>query len=345
MLKRVGCVGMCHQTPLLELIPADGGPSQLFSNVGADEAAAIVLRHFKPRGILRRASYAASRWLDRLLSDSPGDPLERHAIDVRDGPVCAFLGPQMHLATESLRATRPDRFGRISAITTASSALRRCLEELSPEQIIETVQQSGLRGRGGAGFPTGVKWAKVRAAAGDKKYVVCNGDEGDPGAFMDRMLLESFPYRIIEGMCIAAYAVGAHEGIFYIRAEYPLAVARIREALEHCRQRGLLGDRLLGTDFRLNLSVKEGAGAFVCGEETALLASVEGRRGMPRLRPPFPAESGLWGLPTSDQQRRNIRPDAVDPPPRCRGLRRRSARQKAPGRKSSPWPARSAAGG
>jgi NADH:ubiquinone oxidoreductase subunit F (NADH-binding) len=156
-----------------------------------------------------------------------------------------------------------------------------------------------LRGRGGAGFPTGIKWVKTRAAAGDDKYVVCNGDEGDAGAFMDRMLLESFPYRIIEGMCIAARAVGAREGYFYIRAEYPLAVARISEALERCRQRGLLGRGVMGTDFELELSVKEGAGAFVCGEETAMIASIEGGRGMPRLRPPYPAEAGLWGLPTS----------------------------------------------
>jgi NADH:ubiquinone oxidoreductase subunit F (NADH-binding) len=139
----------------------------------------------------------------------------------------------------------------------------------------------------------------VRDAEGEKKYVICNGDEGDPGAFMDRMLLESFPYRIIEGMCIAARAVGAHEGFFYLRAEYPLAVVRINEALERCRQGGLLGEHVLGSDFSLELSVKEGAGAFVCGEETALLASIEGRRGMPRLRPPYPAEAGLWGKPTS----------------------------------------------
>ena len=178
-------------------------------------------------------------------------------------------------------------------------ALRHCLEQLSPEQIIEQAKASGLRGRGGAGFPTGQKWAAVRAAQDDKKYVICNGDEGDPGAFMDRMILESFPYRVIEGMAIAAKAVGADEGIFYIRAEYPLAVKRIREALRNLEDRGLLGDRVLGTDYRFHLSIKEGAGAFVCGEETALLASLEGRRGMPRLRPPYPAECGLWGKPTS----------------------------------------------
>ncbi len=211
---------------------------------------------------------------------------------------CAFLGRQMHIATEhcgQLDPTDLDEYLRHDGFV----ALRRVLEKLSPEQTIDWLQRSGLRGRGGAGFPTGIKWAKVRAARGDVKYVVCNGDEGDPGAFMDRMLLESFPYRIIEGMCIAAHAVGAKEGFFYIRAEYPLAVVRINEALERCRERGLLGRHAMGSGVGLELSVKEGAGAFVCGEETALMASIEGRRGMPRLRPPYPAESGLWARPTS----------------------------------------------
>ena len=156
----------------------------------------------------------------------------------------------------------------------------------------------GLRGCGGAGFPAGVKWARVREASGGEKYVICNGDEGDPGAFMDRMLLESYPYRIIEGMAIAAYAVGAATGILYIRAEYPLAVRRVREALHACEARGLLGADVLGRGPSLSLRIAEGAGAFVCGEETALLASIEGDRGMPRLRPPYPADSGLWGKPT-----------------------------------------------
>ena len=169
---------------------------------------------------------------------------------------------------------------------------------MTPEAVIEAVARSGLRGRGGAGFPTGAKWRLVRNAPGDDKRVVCNGDEGDPGAFMDRMLLESYPYRVIEGVAIAAYATGAREGCFYIRAEYPLAVARVRAALERCREEGLLGECILGSGFDLKLAIMEGAGAFVCGEETALLASIEGRRGMPRLRPPYPASRGLRGLPT-----------------------------------------------
>ncbi len=296
VLKRVGCVGMCHQTPLVELV-APGGSTKLFSRVTADDAADIVLKHFKPKGLRRRLIYAATHWLDRLASDEKGDSIASHAIDLRDPPVCAFLGRQKHVATEycgQIDPTNLDEYIHHGGF----SALRRCLEELSPKSIINEIQTSGLRGRGGAGFSTGTKWAKVREAQADTKYVICNGDEGDPGAFMDRMLLESFPYRIIEGMAIAALAVGANEGLFYIRAEYPLAVKRITEAIEHCRRRGILGDNISGSNFRLHLAIKEGAGAFVCGEETALLASIEGRRGMPRLRPPFPAECGLWGKPT-----------------------------------------------
>jgi NADH-quinone oxidoreductase subunit F len=171
-------------------------------------------------------------------------------------------------------------------------------ELLPPEQLVATIEASGLRGRGGAGFPSGQKWRAVRKQPGEVKYVICNGDEGDPGAFMDRMILESFPYRVIEGLALAALAVGSQEGIFYIRHEYPLAVRRVRAAIAEMEKRGWLGANLLGSGPALRLSVVEGAGAFICGEETALIASVEGRRGMPRLRPPFPAESGLWGKPT-----------------------------------------------
>ena len=295
-IKRVGCVGMCHQAPLVELVPKQG-PASLYAKVDAADAPHIVLKHFRPKGIARRMGYSVSRMLDGLFSDEYRDPAGRHSIEVGEGPVCAFLGPQKHLATEycgQIDPTDLDEYRRHEGF----EALRRCVEQLSPEQIIAEVAASGLRGRGGAGFPTGAKWEMVRKSPGDKKYIICNGDEGDPGAFMDRMLLESFPYRIIEGLAIAARAVGANEGFFYIRAEYPLAVRRVREALERCEREGLLGESVLGADFRLHLAVKEGAGAFVCGEETALLESLEGRRGMPRLRPPYPAESGLWGKPT-----------------------------------------------
>ncbi|HUT93854.1 MAG TPA: NAD(P)H-dependent oxidoreductase subunit E [Thermoguttaceae bacterium] len=296
VVKRVGCVGMCHQTPLVEIVPREG-PSHLFAKMNAEDARSVVLKHFRPKGVARRVGHTVSRLLDRLLTDEVGDPITRHSIDVRDGPVCAFLGRQERVATEycgQIDPTDLDEYLRHHGF----QSLERCVTELAPDAVIAEVKASGMRGRGGAGFPTGIKWAKVRAAPGDQKYIICNGDEGDPGAFMDRMLLESFPYRIIEGVAIAARAVGAHEGFFYIRAEYPLAVRRIREALDRCTERGMLGDSVMGSDFRLRLSVKEGAGAFVCGEETALLASLEGKRGMPRLRPPYPAVQGLHGKPT-----------------------------------------------
>ena len=296
VVKRVGCVGMCHQTPLVEIVPREG-PSHLFAKMNAEDARSVVLKHFRPKGVVRRVGHTVSRLLDKLLTDEVGDPIARHSIDVRDGPVCAFLGRQQRVATEycgQIDPTDLDEYLRHDGF----QALKRCVTELAPDAVIAEVEASGVRGRGGAGFPTGIKWSRVRAAPGDQKYIICNGDEGDPGAFMDRMLLESFPYRIIEGVAIAARAVGAHEGFFYIRAEYPLAVRRIREALDRCTERGMLGDSVMGSDFRLRLSVKEGAGAFVCGEETALLASLEGKRGMPRLRPPYPAEQGLHGKPT-----------------------------------------------
>jgi len=295
-VKRVGCVGMCHQTPLVEIVPPEG-PPKLFSRMNPEKAEQVLLEHFPPQSLWGRAKRVFIRLVDRLLQpDGAGQP-KPLPLDVRDGPVCAFLGPQKRIATEQCGQIDPldlDEYLQHGGF----EALRRCLQERTPEQVIEQVKRSGLRGRGGAGFPTGLKWQRVRSAPEGKKYLICNGDEGDPGAFMDRMLLESFPYRVIEGMAIAAYAVGADEGFFYIRAEYPLAVRRIREAMDKCYQRGFLGDRVLGTGFRLRLSVREGAGAFVCGEETALLNSIEGKRGMPRLRPPYPAEKGLWGRPT-----------------------------------------------
>jgi NADH-quinone oxidoreductase subunit F len=295
-VKRVGCVGMCHQTPLVEVIRPDG-QSTLYARVQAPDARRIVRRHFRPRGLLRLIGSTASRLVEGLLTDETWKPVTNLGIEVRDPPVAAFLGPQVHVATEHsgvMDPTDADEYARRGGF----EALRKCLTRMTPEEVIDQVTASGCRGRGGAGFATGPKWKLVRQAPGDLKYVVCNADEGDPGAFMDRMLLESYPYRVVEGVIIGAYAAGAREGYFYIRAEYPLAVRRTREALEQCRRMGLLGENILGTGFSLDLKIMEGAGAFVCGEETALLASIEGNRGMPRLRPPFPAERGLWGKPT-----------------------------------------------
>jgi NADH-quinone oxidoreductase subunit F len=297
VVRPVGCVGMCHQTPLVE-VTAHEGPSSLYARVTSEDAPGIVHQHFRPKGPVRKLRAAVSTALDRLLTDEAWEPVTRYSLDVRDAPVCAFQGRQRHIATEHCGTLSPldlDQYLEHEGF----AALRTAVGERDPESVIRTVTQSGLRGRGGAGFPTGRKWALVRAAQGDTKYIICNGDEGDPGAFMDRMLLESYPYRVLEGMALAAHAIGAREGYLYIRAEYPLAVTRLREAIRQCEARGLLGAEAGPGGYPLSLRVMEGAGAFVCGEETALLASIEGRRGMPRLRPPYPAESGLWGKPTS----------------------------------------------
>lgn len=295
-VKHVGCVGMCHQTPLLEVV-LPSGQTSLYAHVRPEEAKPIILRHFKSPGLTKKICNAVSSLLDNLMADGDMEPVTRYSIDVRDKPVADFLGKQKHIATEHCGVIDPvDMDEYISK--DGFKALEKCIKELSGEQVIKAIETSGLRGRGGAGFPSYFKWSAVRDIESDTKYVVCNGDEGDPGAFMDRMLMESYPYRIIEGLSIAACVVGAKQGYFYIRAEYPLAIKRMTTAIENCIQRGFIGDNILGSDFSLHLKIVPGAGAFVCGEETALLASIEGKRGMPRLRPPFPAQSGLWGKPT-----------------------------------------------
>ena len=322
-IKRVGCVGMCHRTPMIEVV-RPGKAKAVYTGLSEASAERFLSQHFRPEGLFRRISGVWNRALDGWLLDPQSESLASTALDVRDPPVEAFLKPQVHIATEHFGELDPLDLDEYVAHG-GFSALARCLAPgsfggsavsqrngrdnsghekpeqkawISPEQIVDLVDQSGLRGRGGAGFGTATKWRLARKQPEPTKYVICNGDEGDPGAFMDRMLLESFPFRIIEGLAIAAVAVGAHEGIFYIRHEYPLAVKRVRAAIKLCIQRGWLGQKLLGTEYALNLTIKEGAGAFVCGEETALIASLEGQRGMPRLRPPFPAQQGLWGKPT-----------------------------------------------
>jgi NADH-quinone oxidoreductase subunit F len=295
-VKRVGCVGMCHQTPLLEVVPPDG-KSYLYARVQPEDARDIVLRHFKVNGVQKRISNSVSQMLDTILTDEKTEPVTRHSIDVRDRPVADFLGRQKHIATENYGHIDPVDIDEYMA-NGGFSAMQKCLQQMSPEQVISEIERSGLRGRGGAGYPTALKWSAVRNQPSGRKFIVCNGDEGDPGAFMDRMIMESYPFRIIEGMIIAAYAVGADEGYFYIRAEYPLAIERITQALDNCRWRGFIGGEIIKKGLSLDLKIVPGAGAFVCGEETALIASIEGRRGMPRLRPPYPAQNGLWGKPT-----------------------------------------------
>ena len=298
IVKPVGCAGICHRTPMVEVSVA-GNTLLRYEKVRNGVASDIVRKHLRPRGIWRRLVNSTTSALDAIFAEAeqPKEQVRRHALDVRDPAVCDFLGPQRRIATEVCGSMEPLDIDEYLAHE-GFAAPKKVLAANDPAAVIESIRTSGLRGRGGAGFPTGEKWARTRAAVGSPKYIICNGDEGDPGAFMDRMILESFPYRFIEGMIIASLAVGANEGIFYIRHEYPLAVKRIRAAIPICEERGLLGDNILGSGHSLKLRVVEGAGAFVCGEETALIASVEGKRGMPRLRPPFPAQSGLWGRPT-----------------------------------------------
>ena len=295
-VKRVGCVGMCHRTPLLEVVPKGGEPI-LYSRVDTEDVRRIMHTHFPAKHPMARVREAANRMLERLLTDKTWDPVTRYAVDVREEPVSAYLDRQKHIATEACGVMDPTDMNEYRELG-GFNAFEACLSGNAPNRIIQTILASGLRGRGGAGFPAGRKWDLVRRAEGDLKYMICNGDEGDPGAFMDRMILESYPYRVIEGMLIAAFAVGASHGYLYIRAEYPLAVRRVDEALLRCREAGLLGDNILGSAFSFDLRIMEGAGAFVCGEETAMIASIQGGRGMPRLRPPYPADSGLWGRPT-----------------------------------------------
>ena len=284
-VKRVGCVGMCHQTPMVE-VRLPGGPTAFYSKVQPTEAEHIVRQHFKPANFGRRLI----RWADQRLEEFvTRNPSIANVLDVQGAPVEAFMHRQIRIATEGFGEMDPldlDEYLAGGGFKALSQALNS-----QPADIIAQITGSGLRGRGGAGFPTGTKWSRVRQATSDLKYVIVNGDEGDPGAFMDRMLMESFPYRIIEGVLIAARAVGATAGYIYVRAEYPRAVSRLRTAIHELESRGFLGK-----DFQLKLF--EGAGAFVCGEETALLESIEGRRGIPRIRPPFPADRGLWGRPT-----------------------------------------------
>jgi len=295
-LKHVGCIGMCHQVPLVEIAPV-GKESVLYSKVKPKDVKAIIEEHFKPENTFRRFTNNLLHAVENIQTDHNWEGIERYSLDVREQHVSSFLGHQVPVATEFRGMVNPLDIEEYMS-RGGFLALKRALLVLSPFEVIEEIRKSGLRGRGGAGFPTGIKWKMVADQKKTPKYVICNGDEGDPGAFMDRMLLESYPYRVIEGMIIAAYATGASEGVFYIRAEYPLAVKRILAAIEVCKEHKLLGTNIAESGFDFTCHISQGAGAFVCGEETALLASIEGKRGFPKIRPPFPAVEGLWGQPT-----------------------------------------------
>ncbi len=264
LVKGVGCLGLCSAGPMIYIEP-DG---IIYRKVTPEDAPAIV------QGLV-------STPVERLICP----------------PNLPFFKRQMKIVMENSGIIDPERIEDYIAVG-GYQALVKVLTEMSPSEVIEEVTKSGLRGRGGAGYPTGLKWSTVAKANGTRKFVVCNADEGDPGAYMDRTILESDPHRVIEGMIIAAYAVGAQQGYIYVRAEYPLAIKRLRTAIRQAERLNLLGNNILGTTFSFHIELRIGAGAFVCGEETALIASIEGKRGTPRPRPPYPAEYGLWGYPT-----------------------------------------------
>lgn len=262
-VRRTGCMGPCAAGPMVTVEPAE----TRYGHVHESDAKDIV------------ASLGGER-VARL-----------------DPDLGSYFEGQNFVVLENVGHIDPERIEDYAG-RGGYEALIKVLTEMSPASVIEQISKSGLRGRGGAGYPTGLKWDTVAKAKGAQKYVICNGDEGDPGAFMDRSVLESDPQRVIEGMAIAAYAIGATKGYIYVRAEYPLAVQRLNTALQQARRRGFLGNGICETTFSFDIDVRLGAGAFVCGEETALIASVEGKRGIPRPRPPYPAIAGLWGAPT-----------------------------------------------
>jgi NADH:ubiquinone oxidoreductase subunit F (NADH-binding)/NADH:ubiquinone oxidoreductase subunit E/Pyruvate/2-oxoacid:ferredoxin oxidoreductase delta subunit len=289
-VKAVGCSGLCHHEPLVEFI--EGGRRTVYGSLTPEDVRKVVRAHVRPRGFVRKVREGIHDARIRLTDDCAWEPVSKRQVDATP-----YLSKQVRIVLENCGEIDPlsieDYRGR-----EGMRALEACLKSMSPEQVVEQVRRAGLRGRGGAGFPTGIKWDLTRRAPGAEKYVICNGDEGDPGAFMDRAVLEADPFRVIEGLVIAAYAVGANEGYLYVRREYPIAVRHMRAAIAIAEAQGFLGEHILGTSFSFRLHVREGAGAFVCGEETALMQSIEGWRGMPRPRPPYPAQSGLWGKPT-----------------------------------------------
>ncbi|MCX6277725.1 MAG: NAD(P)H-dependent oxidoreductase subunit E [Bacteroidetes bacterium] len=295
-VKQVGCVGVCNQVPMMEIVKP-GEVSVFYTKIKPGEVREALLSHFQPIGLFDRMKSRLVRLFDTAIEEESPVNFNRYGAEQRDTPLCDFLDPQVAIATELRGLISPNSLEEYRQ-NGGFTSLQRCFSLLSSRDVVEEITKSGLRGRGGAGFPTGKKWQLVRDQTATTKYIICNGDEGDPGAFMDRMLLESYPFRIIEGMLIAGYATGATEGIFYIRAEYPLAVQRVKDALVVCREEKILGTSVMNSGFSFSIRVFEGAGAFVCGEETALIASVEGYRGNPRLRPPYPAIRGLYGFPT-----------------------------------------------
>jgi len=275
VLKKTACIGMCFAEPLLE-VSSDEEEAITYGYVTPDKIEQIIESFQKGQPVIENAI------LSKKIDASENENYQQQTrIVLRN---CGMIDPESlddYLANDGYKA------------------LEKSLKELIRENIIDEIKNSGLRGRGGAGFPTGLKWQFAHDSKSEKKYIICNADEGDPGAFMDRSVLEGDPHSVIEGMIIGAYAIGADEGYIYCRAEYPLAIKHLQKAIADAEKAGFIGKNILGTDFNFKLHIKEGAGAFVCGEETALMGSIEGQRGMPNIRPPFPAQSGLWQKPTN----------------------------------------------
>lgn len=267
-LVATGCMGPCSRGPLLRILSPEGG-ERMFEKLTPETACDILRRHW---------------------ADEP-PPVEPLAVDL------PFFSRQTRIVLDNSGWIDPEKIEQ-SIARGAYGALAYVLREMNPEEVCNTIKSSGLRGRGGGGYPTGVKWELVRKSPAERKFVVANGDEGDPGAYMDRTIMESDPHRVLEGMAIAGYATGAEQGYIYVRGEYPLAAARLARAIKDAERKGLLGSRILESNFNFRIDLRVGAGAFVCGEETALMTSIMGRRGQPVPRPPYPAQSGLWGYPT-----------------------------------------------
>lgn len=272
-----GCFGLCEKGPIVVVYPEGA----TYSRVTLEDVKEIVEEHLVKGRIVKRL----------LLGDKDAEDVSKALEEV------GFFKHQVRIALRNCGVINPENIEEYIA-RDGYRALGKVLTEMTPEQVIDVMKRSGLRGRGGAGFPTGLKWEFAAKAKGDQKYVCCNADEGDPGAFMDRSILESDPHTVLEAMAIAGYAIGANQGYIYVRAEYPIAVNRLRVAIDQAREYGLLGKNIFGTDFSFDIDLRLGAGAFVCGEETALMTSIEGKRGEPRPRPPFPANKGLWQKPT-----------------------------------------------
>ena len=273
---RTGCFGLCAKGPIVIVRPED----TFYAMVTPDDCREIIEKHIEKGEIV-----------ERLLCKDLDNKMVKRLDELN------FYKKQKRIALKNCGVIDPEQIDEYIAFD-GYKALEQVLTSMTPEEVINEISESGLRGRGGAGFPTGKKWLFTSQAKSDKKYVVCNADEGDPGAFMDRSILEGDPHSVLEAMEIAGYSVGADKGYIYVRAEYPIAVQRLQVAIEQARDYGLLGKNIFGTDFSFDIEIRLGAGAFVCGEETALLESIEGRRGQPRLKPPYPANSGLWGKPT-----------------------------------------------